>query len=173
MLRSKKPEAQAFRRWVTSEVLPSIRRTGAYVSPQINQQQLSTLMSAVQELTQNNTRLTQQLTQVVENNTSLVHRILEHRPRLAVMPEEDNVKHTLKIFQFHETFAFVRVQKRNLQRAIEQYNKFPWQLIYERSNIPNGVNVLNVVKSYVFSAQWSLYVPPIASDYDLYPHSNI
>lgn len=31
--RSRKPSAKAFRRWVTSEVLPSIRRTGGYVHP--------------------------------------------------------------------------------------------------------------------------------------------
>jgi len=31
--RSRKPSAKAFRRWVTSEVLPAIRRTGAYVHP--------------------------------------------------------------------------------------------------------------------------------------------
>jgi anti-repressor protein len=30
VLRSDKPDAKAFRRWVTSEVLPSIRKTGAY-----------------------------------------------------------------------------------------------------------------------------------------------
>ena len=30
ILRSRKPQACAFRRWVTSEVIPSIRRTGAY-----------------------------------------------------------------------------------------------------------------------------------------------
>lgn len=30
VIRSDKPEAAAFRRWVTSEVLPSIRRTGSY-----------------------------------------------------------------------------------------------------------------------------------------------
>lgn len=30
ILRSDKPEAKPFRKWVTSEVLPSIRRTGAY-----------------------------------------------------------------------------------------------------------------------------------------------
>lgn len=30
IFQSRKPEAKAFRRWVTSEVLPSIRRTGAY-----------------------------------------------------------------------------------------------------------------------------------------------
>lgn len=30
ILRSRKPEAKAFRRWVTHEVLPAIRRTGSY-----------------------------------------------------------------------------------------------------------------------------------------------
>ncbi|MCW2900028.1 MAG: putative phage-encoded protein [Streptosporangiaceae bacterium] len=30
ILRSRKPEAKAFRRWVTHEVLPTIRRTGSY-----------------------------------------------------------------------------------------------------------------------------------------------
>ena len=33
IFRSDKPEAKPFRRWVTSEVLPSIRRTGGYVAP--------------------------------------------------------------------------------------------------------------------------------------------
>jgi prophage antirepressor-like protein len=32
-LSSQKPEAKAFRRWVTSEVLPSIRKTGSYAVP--------------------------------------------------------------------------------------------------------------------------------------------
>jgi prophage antirepressor-like protein len=33
ILRSRKPEAKAFKRWVTHEVLPSIRRTGGYRLP--------------------------------------------------------------------------------------------------------------------------------------------
>lgn len=32
ILRSDKPKAKAFRRWITSEVLPSIRRHGAYIT---------------------------------------------------------------------------------------------------------------------------------------------
>lgn len=36
VLGSRKPEAKAFRKWVTSEVIPSIRKTGSY---QLNQQQ--------------------------------------------------------------------------------------------------------------------------------------
>lgn len=35
ILRSKKPDALAFQDWVTDEVLPSIRRDGVYISPEI------------------------------------------------------------------------------------------------------------------------------------------
>ena len=31
VMRSRKPEAKEFRRWVTHEVIPSIRRTGGYM----------------------------------------------------------------------------------------------------------------------------------------------
>jgi prophage antirepressor-like protein len=34
MLRSDKPQAKAFKRWITKEVLPSIRKTGSYSLPQ-------------------------------------------------------------------------------------------------------------------------------------------
>lgn len=34
ILRSDKPEARPFRKWVTSEVLPSIRKHGAYMTPE-------------------------------------------------------------------------------------------------------------------------------------------
>jgi prophage antirepressor-like protein len=33
ILRSDKPDAKRFRKWVTSEVLPSIRKTGGYLNP--------------------------------------------------------------------------------------------------------------------------------------------
>lgn len=39
VFKSRKPEAKKFRKWVTSEVLPQIRRTGAYMpSQQVNDQ---------------------------------------------------------------------------------------------------------------------------------------
>lgn len=36
ILTSRKPEAKAFRRWITGEVIPSIRRTGSYQAPEPN-----------------------------------------------------------------------------------------------------------------------------------------
>lgn len=35
ILTSRKPEAKKFKKWVTSEVLPAIRKTGRYLAPQI------------------------------------------------------------------------------------------------------------------------------------------
>lgn len=39
VLTSRKPEAKKFRRWITKEVLPEIRRDGSYVSKNINVEQ--------------------------------------------------------------------------------------------------------------------------------------
>ncbi len=47
ILRSDKPEAKPFRKWVTSEVLPSIRKTGVYISPQIDSNMLFQLAEAM------------------------------------------------------------------------------------------------------------------------------
>lgn len=38
VLRSRKPEAKAFRKWVTSEVLPAIRKNGGYMTPEVAKQ---------------------------------------------------------------------------------------------------------------------------------------
>jgi prophage antirepressor-like protein len=35
ILKSRKPEAKAFKKWVTSEVLPTIRKTGGYMVPSL------------------------------------------------------------------------------------------------------------------------------------------
>jgi prophage antirepressor-like protein len=34
VLLSRKPEAKKFKKWITSEVLPSIRKHGAYMTPE-------------------------------------------------------------------------------------------------------------------------------------------
>ena len=42
-LRSKLPSAKQFKRWITSEVLPSVRQNGAYISENINDKQITAL----------------------------------------------------------------------------------------------------------------------------------
>ena len=41
ILRSDKPEAKPFRKWVTSEVLPTIRKHGAYMTPETLQEAIT------------------------------------------------------------------------------------------------------------------------------------
>ena len=52
ILRSDKPEATPFRRWVTNDVLPAIRKTGSYNAPQLTRSQLlaTALIAAHEEL---------------------------------------------------------------------------------------------------------------------------
>lgn len=52
ILRSDKPNAKKFRKWVTSEVLPSIRKTGSYNKPMTTSGQIQLLAQGYTELEQ-------------------------------------------------------------------------------------------------------------------------
>lgn len=63
---SEKPDAKKFRKWVTSEVLPSIRKNGGYIKGQenLNPDQFAQLMGAVQNLTATVADLTRDVARV-------------------------------------------------------------------------------------------------------------
>ena len=63
ILSSKMPKAKAFKRWVTSEVLPAIRKTGAYESFQAQQH--------IEQLEATNTRLNAAIQAVGSANAEL------------------------------------------------------------------------------------------------------
>ncbi len=51
ILRSRKPEAKAFKKWVTAEVLPSIRKRGMYATEQTVESMLNDPDTMIQTLT--------------------------------------------------------------------------------------------------------------------------
>lgn len=53
ILTSRKPEAKAFKKWITNEVLPSIRKTGVYVNPYLNMSPVQLLENALEEAKKN------------------------------------------------------------------------------------------------------------------------
>ena len=60
IIRSNKPQAKTFRKWVTAEVLPAIRKTGGYLMPgyaAITKDELYTLQAEVIDLYRKNTAL--------------------------------------------------------------------------------------------------------------------
>lgn len=73
IFQSRKPEAKAFRRWVTGEVLPQIRETGGYRMRQIDQRRVCEVKAGVEGQKQKLARQLAHLWKVqeVEGNVSL------------------------------------------------------------------------------------------------------
>ena len=57
VLSSKLPTARRFKRWITSEVLPSIRRTGVYAAPSVDSSMMYRIAEAMREKEQQIGRL--------------------------------------------------------------------------------------------------------------------
>lgn len=70
IMRSRKPEAKAFKRWVTHEVLPSIRRDGGYMIAGADESDAEIMARALvianQTIERNRQRITEQDAQIAE-----------------------------------------------------------------------------------------------------------
>ncbi len=70
IFKSRKKEAEAFKRWVCHEVLPSIRKTGAYVMPERAMEAMGKILLAVKEqylmLIESNATMRQQMEYLVQ-----------------------------------------------------------------------------------------------------------
>lgn len=70
VMRSRKPEAKEFQRWVTHEVLPSIRRTGGYIPTSESDSDEDIMARAVlvaqKTIKQKNQQIAEQQTRIVE-----------------------------------------------------------------------------------------------------------
>ena len=67
ILRSDKPNAKKFRKWVTSEVLPSIRKTGSYGMPKTTGGQIQLLAQGYTELEQAVNSIKEDMTELKDN----------------------------------------------------------------------------------------------------------
>lgn len=73
-LRSRKPEAKTFKRWVTHDVIPSIRKHGAYMTPQKIEEVLSDPDTII--------KLAQQLKQAQEEKRHLQAKVEADKPKV-------------------------------------------------------------------------------------------
>jgi prophage antirepressor-like protein len=92
VVRSNKPEAKAFLRWVTHDVLPTIRQTGAYVTPAAAQSlsaelapAMAIIAQAIQALTGKSEYVTRVATEAAEMATSAQRGVSEATARLDAM----------------------------------------------------------------------------------------
>jgi prophage antirepressor-like protein len=76
ILTSRKPEAKQFKRWITHEVLPSIRKTGQYIKPLSEREQLLASMKLTIETSEKVDQIENKvfsLEEKVENQITLDH----------------------------------------------------------------------------------------------------
>lgn len=68
IMRSRKPEAKEFQRWVTHEVLPSIRKTGGYIPTSDSDEDIMAraVLVAQKTIKQKNQQIAEQQTRIVE-----------------------------------------------------------------------------------------------------------
>lgn len=78
---SKQENAKKFKKWVTSEVLPSIRKTGGYGVPQ-------TIPEQIQLLAQGNVELNKRVDEVQDKTDKLTERFDKFEKELPLMPNE-------------------------------------------------------------------------------------
>jgi prophage antirepressor-like protein len=72
IFKSNKPMAKAFNKWVISEVLPSIRKTGGYISPTASNVQITELQAKLTLLTNEKTELSEKMERMIKVNADLL-----------------------------------------------------------------------------------------------------
>lgn len=82
VLRSRKPQAKQFKRWVTHDVLPSIRKTGSY---SINNNAIQQVLNAIENLSLQNNQLNNKIDLLASQNNQLAIENKEIRQELQVM----------------------------------------------------------------------------------------
>lgn len=82
ILRSDKPEAKRFKRWVTHEVLPTIRKTGGYATPgtDLHRMLAESPLDALKAVAETATKL-------AEENQALKARVEEDAPKVLLAEE--------------------------------------------------------------------------------------
>ena len=109
ILRSDKPEAIPFRKWVTSEVLPAIRKHGAYMTPEtleaaiLNPDTIIKIATALKEEKEKN-----QLLQMVNSNLKVENAIMTPNAEYF----DDLVDRNL-LTNFRETAKQLQVKERD------------------------------------------------------------
>lgn len=135
ILDSRKPEAKAFRKWVTSEVLPSIRKSGGYIAAQPEETPELLMARALKAADEAIQRQKQQL-QEANQHIAIAEETIEQQARQIQMAngtiEEQtreikalapDAKYTRDVLQSDSTYAISDVAKELRMSGYKLYAK--------------------------------------------------
>ena len=121
IFQSRKDEAEAFKRWVFHEVLPSIRREGYYAVPQVKEAMAEIMMRHRLDLEQSKrdmTRLKVELAKIVQRNT-----FRDHVPE--IIPDEQGRE------RFNVNLPIARFVAENLDFTLKDADIIPVYVAYQ------------------------------------------
>ena len=135
---SRKPEAKEFRKWVTSEVLPSIRKTGAYATAEVMEKALTDPDYAIRIFTE--MKNLRQQKQLLEGK----NRLLENENK-EMAPKAEYAE---KVLQSTDSITFRELAKElNMRSATELLNKLiKARIVYRAGDKYNGYRYLPYAK---------------------------
>ncbi|PHB05523.1 phage antirepressor Ant [Bacillus wiedmannii] len=139
ILRSRKPQAKAFKKWVTSEVLPSIRKHGAYMTDQVLEQAVTNPDFAIGLLTK--------LKEEKEKLAAAQQQIVQQQPLVTFAEACMQSNESLKVSEVAKLAAKhnVKIGQRQLFAKLRE-----WNLMFKRSTEPTQ---LGIEKGYFEIAQ--------------------
>lgn len=108
VLSSRKPEAHAFRRWVTHEVIPSIRKHGAYIIPELLDA-LNKNEAERQRLLDDLTAEREAMEQLAGKNEVLQTALTEARPKVSYFDMILQNPHTMPVTLIAKDYGFSAV----------------------------------------------------------------
>lgn len=126
ILGSKKLEAKQFKKWITSEVLPSIRKHGVYMSEDIIEQTLNNPDFIIQ--------LANQLKQEKEQRLLAEQQLEEQKPKVEIYNELVSQDGLFNFKQIGDLFGYGRNKLFEMLRneSILSDNRFNWNLPYSQ-----------------------------------------
>lgn len=116
ILDSRKPEAKAFRKWITSEVLPSIRKSGGYIAAQPEETPEMILAKALRIADETMKRQQAQLAQAEQTISNQEQRLQMAEGQIEVQTQEIKemkplADYTTDVLQSKSTYTLTQVAK--------------------------------------------------------------
>ncbi|MBH0323409.1 BRO family protein [Bacillus cereus] len=130
IMTSRKPQAKAFKKWVTSEVLPSIRKHGAYMTDQVLEQAVTNPEFAIGLLTK--------LKEEKEKLAAAQQQIVQQQPLVTFAEACMQSNESLKVSEVAKLAAKhnVKIGQRQLFAKLRE-----WNLMFKRSTEPTQLAV--------------------------------
>lgn len=125
IMTSRKPQAKAFKKWVTSEVLPSIRKHGAYMTDQVLEQAVTNPDFAIGLLTK--------LKEEKEKLAAAQQQIVQQQPLVTFAEACMQSDKSLKVSEVAKLAAKhnIKIGQRQLFAKLRE-----WNLMFKRSTEP-------------------------------------